>query len=64
MEWSEDKYPTYSSEAGYLLSMRAAKKLLQAFELTLRQMYVWMEDIYLTGVLRIYSQINLVAVPV
>ena len=51
IEWLDDDFVTYCSGSTYTMSPENIRKIFKTFESTLRKHYLWIEDVYLTGVL-------------
>ena len=50
-DYRGDYYPTYCSGMIYIMSPQNIFNILRMFEKNLRNHYVWMEDVYFTGIL-------------
>ena len=51
MEYIWNEFPTFCVGFFYLMSKNTAIQLLTKFEEAPRQNYIWIEDVYLTGLL-------------
>ena len=51
MEWPADKFPEFCTGMTYIMSPENTQKILASFEATMRESYIWMEDVYITGIL-------------
>ena len=49
MEWESDEYPQFCYGPIYIMTPQIAYQLFQLFKQTLKQYYIWIEDVYLTG---------------
>ena len=49
MEWESDEYPQFCYGPIYIMTPQTAYQLFQLFKQTLKQYYIWIEDVYLTG---------------
>ena len=59
IEWPEEFLPKYCYGIVYFLSPETANILFDAFEKTLKSCYVWIEDVYITGVLAEISDVKI-----
>ena len=50
-EWIDDLFWPYCSGSAYILTPQIGSKLFQTFLRTFKENYVWIEDVYLTGIL-------------
>ena len=62
MEWPYDNYPEYCLGVTYMMSPKVMEKLLSSFKKTMKENYIWMEDIYITGILPKLSNIQLLTI--
>ena len=51
MEWPADSYPDFCKGMIYIMSLQNTLKMLKSFEATMTEFYIWMEDVYITGIL-------------
>ena len=49
MEFSDEKFPDYCLGITYFMNKATTWKLFRTFEETLKNHYIWIEDVYLTG---------------
>ena len=49
MEWETNTYPEFCYGPIYIMAPNIAFQLLEAFKATLKQHYLWIEDVYITG---------------
>lgn len=49
MEFPDDHFPDYCLGITYFMTLETSWKILRAFEVTLKEYYIWIEDVYLTG---------------
>jgi hypothetical protein len=57
-DWKPDTYPEFCTGMAYIMSPGNAKKILASFEATMKETYIWMEDVYITGLLANISNIE------
>jgi len=62
MEWPYDHFPDYCMGFSYLVSPENIKKLFNTFKSSMDQSYIWMEDVYITGILAKLSDIGLLSI--
>ena len=62
MEWPYDHFPDYCVGLTYLVSPENIKKLFNTFKSSMDQSYIWMEDVYITGILAKLSDISLLSI--
>ena len=55
MEWESDEYPQFCYGPIYIMTPQIAYQLFQLFKQTLKQYYIWIEDVYLTGTYLVHS---------
>ena len=56
MEWESDEYPQFCYGPIYIMTPQIAYQLFQLFKQTLKQYYIWIEDVYLTGTYLVHSK--------
>ena len=49
VEFPDDHFPDYCLGITYFMTLETSWKILRAFEVTLKEYYIWIEDVYLTG---------------
>merc|ERR1711935_991193 len=60
MEWLPNTYPLSCSGPMYMMSPKITMRIFDLFSSTLKEDYIWIEDIYLTGILRQKENVSLV----
>ena len=60
MEWMPEKFPKSCSSSFWTMSVETSQVLLAKFQESLRSNYLWIGDLYVTGVLRQMANLSLV----
>ena len=59
LDWPKDTFPGFCVGPSYILSIKTATKLYKAFEEVFEDNFLWIEDVYITGILRELSGIRI-----
>lgn len=50
VEWDKNTYPPFCWGPIYIMEPTQAYLLFQIFKQTLKEFYIWIEDVYITGI--------------